>query len=334
MFGFSPFRGKQTAPPPPPPRASPQPTTSAPHVAAPPSPVYVRAAALTYVTAPYPSDSTEGIFEALLLLAAGKVNANGSSTESRADAGGWLARAWRHVTDYSAAHLLKARQEDFLAAFSRQLELNPAEESNVVMVSCHCFIVSNGELVFGTLYATNCGLYFCAAAVPAAANAGAERAETGLASSDAEPAAEGMEFIKERVLFTDMASFLPSIFLEQKDRAPPFVQGVPSAVVAPTALQVFTVRRSTVIQFVGLHEVVVKPPRKAAAERERAGVDAAQDAPCTDVVRKTEHLLITELPPSLDTLKVCALLWRLWAERLNELGLPLEHPAARYAEPH
>lgn len=286
-------------------------------------PVYQRAAALTYFTAPYPSDSTNDILEVLLSLAADKVDVTGSSLDSRVSSSGWLGRAWKQVTDYKAAQAVKTRQDDFLTAFSRQLELNPTEESSVVMVSCHCFVVSNGKLDFGTLYVTNCGLYFCAATVQAAANANAEKA------------AEGVELIKERVLFTDMASFLPSIVLAQKDSsAPPFIQGIPSGVVAPTALQVFTVRQSTIVQFVGLHDVVVRPPRKSAAEREKAGADAVQDAPCTDVVRKHEYALIDELPSNLDTIKFCALLWRLWTERLNELGLPLENPAARYAEPH
>ncbi|KPI86716.1 hypothetical protein ABL78_4232 [Leptomonas seymouri] len=293
------------------------------------SPVYLRAAALTYLTAPYPSDNMEGLFEALLLLAADKA---GSGAVGRADAGNWFKRAWKRVTDSSAAYLLKARQEDFIDAFSRQLELYPAEETRVVMLSCHCLIVSNRRLCFGTLYATNCGLYFCAATAHAARNASGERAETASTSSAdscaAEPAAGGMELIKERVLFTDIASFLPSIFLEQKNNAPPFIQGVPSGMVAPTALQVFTVRQSTVIQFIHLHDVVVKPPGRP------TGAGGAQDAPCTDVVRKQEHALIHELPSNLDTFKFCALLLRLWGGRLQGLGLPLGHPAAAYAAPH
>lgn len=341
MFLISRFGKKQVSlgsPPPPgsPPLPSSADTAQRDDASAPR--VYQRAAALTYHTAPYPSDNLEGVFEALLLLAADKVDVNGASVDTGLQAGGWLGRAWRHVTDRTAAHRLQSRQADFLAAFSRQLELNPAEESNVVMVSCHCFVVSNGKLHFGTLYATNCGLYFCAAAIEVARSASVESAENGSGSSAdsraPEPLVDGMEFIKERVLFTDTASFLPSIFLEQKGNAPPYIQGVPNGVVAPNALQAFTVRCSRVIQFVGLHDVVVKPPRRKAAEREKSATDAVQDAPCTDVVHKREHALIEQMPSNLDTFKFCALLWRLWRERLTELDLPLENPAARYADPH
>jgi hypothetical protein len=338
MFFFSSFGQKKAASPPP----SPNPQ---PHVAAAKEkfnaahvpPLYQRSAALTYYSAPYPVDSTEGIFEAFLLLAADKIDVNGSSAKYRTEPHSWWGRAWKRVADYSAIQLLKTRQADFLAAFSRQLELNPSEESSVVMVSCHSHIVSNGELYFGTLYATNCGLYFCAAPVQATANSNTVKSEMEPASSQgssAEAAPAEPELIKERVLFTDMASFLPSIALEQKDGAPPFIQGIPSGVVAPNALQVFTVRHSTVVQFVGLQDVVVKPPRKAAAERNKSEADAVQDASCTDVVRRRECALIEGLPSSMSTLKFCALLWRLWTNRLNGLGMPLKNPAARYAEPH
>lgn len=335
MFLVSRFGKKQVSVGSPPPTASPE---ALQHEQAPAPRVYQRAAALTYLTAPYPSDHLESLFDALLLLAADKIDVNGAAVDTSGRSGGWLGRAWRHVTDRSAAHRRQSRQEDFLAAFSRQLELNPAEESSVVMVSCHCFIVSKGKLHFGTLYATNCGLYFCAATVEAAHRATLESAENGSTSSGdsgaPEPVVEGMEFIKERVLFTDMASLLPSIFLEQKGNAPPYIQGVPSGAVAPNALQVFTVCHSTVIQFVGLHEVMVKPPQQKAGDKEKPGADAVQDAPCTDVVHKREHALIEALPSNQDTFKFCALLGRLWRERLNELGRPLENPAARYADPH
>ncbi|TPP49917.1 hypothetical protein CGC21_29415 [Leishmania donovani] len=279
---------------------------------------FSRAAALTYRTAPHPSDSTDGVFEALLMLAADRLNPNGeamkensSSGASHSKKGSWFGRAWRHVVDYATNNLLKMRQADFLNAFSRQLEVNPAEESSTVMVSCQCFIVSGGKLRFGSLFATNCGF-----------SAGLRGAE------------DEVEYIKERILFTDVASLLPSIFLEQNGTATPFIQGIPNGVVAPTALQVFTVQLSTVLQFLHLHNVGVKRPKRSAAEAEKGGAGAVQEAPCIDVVQKHEFNLVCELPPSLDTLKFCALLWRLWAQRLHDLGRPLEHPAVHYAEPH
>ncbi|KAG5480003.1 hypothetical protein LSCM1_06423 [Leishmania martiniquensis] len=301
-----------------------------------------RAAVLTYYTAPYPSDSIDGIFEALLMLAADRLDANGavmreqrSSRASRDEKGSWLGRAWKHVVKYASSNLAQMRQAAFLNAFSRQLELNPAEESSIVMVSCQGFIISYGKRHFGSLFATNCGLYFCSCepeVAPAAAVAAASNESSNNSTGNG---VEGdVEDIKERVLFTDVASLLPSISLEQKETAAPFIQGIPSGVVAPTALQVFTVQLSTVLQFVGLHEVAVKQPKKLAVEAERGGGDTVQDAPCTDVVQKREFNLICELPRHLDTLKFCALLWRLWALRLHQLGRPLENPAVQYAEPH
>ncbi|CAG9573152.1 conserved hypothetical protein [Leishmania major strain Friedlin] len=304
---------------------------------------FSRAAALTYRTAPHPSDSTDGVFEALLMLAADRLDPNGeamkensSSGASRSKKGSWLGRAWRHIMDYATNNLLKMRQADFLNAFSRQLEVNSAEESSTVMVSCQCFIVSGGKLHFGSLFATNCGLYFCSCA-PEAAPAAAAAAESdagATSSADHRGADDEVEYIKERILFTDVASLLPSIFLEQDGTATPFIQGIPNGVVAPTALQVFTVQLSTVLQFLNLHNVAVKRPKRSAAEAEKNGAGAVQEAPCIDVVQKHEFNLVCELPPSLDTLKFCALLWRLWAQRLHDLGRPLEHPAVHYAEPH
>ncbi|KAG5480390.1 hypothetical protein LSCM4_06156 [Leishmania orientalis] len=301
-----------------------------------------RAAVLTYHTAPYPSNSIDGIFEALLMLAADRLGPNGevvkektSNRTSRAEKGGWLGRAWKHVVSYTSSNLLQIRQAAFFNAFSRQLELNPAEESSIVMVSCQCFIVSDGKMRFGSLFATNCGLYFCSCE-PQAAPAATTAAEANASSnSSADNRVEGeVDYIKERVLFTDVASLLPSISLEQKGTIAPFIQGIPSGVVAPTALQVFTVQLSTVLQFVGLHKVAVKRPTRSAAEAERGSGDTGQDAPYTDVVQKREFNLICELPCNLDTLKFCALLWRLWAQRLHQLGRPLENPAVHYAEPH
>lgn len=295
---------------------------------------YRRAAALTYHTAPCPSDSTECVFEALLTLAADRLDANGeairdgaavtaaaSSSTAQVERGTWLGRAWRFAVDYTSKSFLAARQDAFLEAFSRQLELNPAEETSTVMMSCECYLVSGGQLHLVTLFATNCGLYFCTPNVA-----------TTAAPSEESDADDG---IKDRALFTDVASLLPSIFLPQRDEtAAPFIQGIPSGVVAPTALQVFTVRLSTVLQFVALHNVAVKPPGKPTAEAERSGAESMHEALCTDVVRKREYNLICELPPNLDTLKFAALTERLLTQRLHEPGRPLEHPAARYAEPH
>ncbi|KAI5686750.1 hypothetical protein MNV84_03402 [Leishmania braziliensis] len=301
-----------------------------------------RAAVLTYRTAPHPNDSIEGIFEALLMLAADQLDPNGEARESsrssasRAEKRGWLGRAWRHVVNYASSDLWQMHQADFLKAFSRQLELNPAEESSTVMVSCQCFMVSGGKLHFGSLFATNCGLYFCSC-TPETALAAATAAEYDASSNttaDSGDAEDEIEYIKERILFTDVASLLPSISLEQHGTVTPFIQGIPSGVVAPTALQVFTVQLSTVLQFVDLHKVAVKQPKKFAAEAKRFSDDTVQDAPCTDVVQKCEYNLVCKLPPNLETLKFCALLWRLWTQRLHELGRPLENPAAHYAEPH
>ncbi|GET88141.1 hypothetical protein, conserved [Leishmania tarentolae] len=302
-----------------------------------------RAAVLTYRTAPHPSDSINSIFEALLMLDADRLVPNGervkehnSTDVPRAKKDSWFRSAWRHVMSYTTSDLLQMRQADFLNTFSRQLEVNPAEESSTVMVSCQCFIVSGGSLRFGTLYATNCGLYFCSCR-PEAAPATVAAANSHVhwnSSTDSGGAKGEVEYIKERVLFTDVASLLPSIVLEQNGTALPFIQGIPNGVVTPTALQVFTVQLSTVLQFVGVRSVAVKRPQRSIAEPERVGAGAVQEAPCIDVVQKHEFKPVCELPPRLDTLKLCALLWRLWAQRLHDLGRPLENPAAHYAEPH
>ncbi|KAK7195572.1 hypothetical protein NESM_000485600 [Novymonas esmeraldas] len=306
---------------------------------------YHRAAALTYRIAPYPSDSIDGVLEALLALAADKRDPTGGKLGNTADtaqgaaSATWLSRAWGHVVGSPMSHLLQARQSTFVEAFSRQLELHPAQESSTVMASCQCSIVSNGNLHPGLLFATNCALYFCSStteSTPAAVSAATSPGATLSSSApgrDGE-AEEGTHYIKERVLFTDIASVLPSIALEQHGTTTPFIQGIPSGVVAPTALQVFTVQLSTVLQFVGLHNVAVKPARRSAADAARESGDAPPSAPCTDVVRRGEDGLVHALPPHLDTLKFSALVFRLWATRLRELGRPLEHPAAQYAQPH
>ncbi|KAG5506446.1 hypothetical protein JKF63_05949 [Porcisia hertigi] len=308
------------------------------------APHFRRVAALTYRTAPSPSDGTNDIFEAVLMLAENQLDPDaevmrenkGGSSASRLEKATWLGRAWRHVVNYTSKNLAQTRQADFLNAFSRQLELNPAEESSTVMVSCQCSIVSGGELRLGSLFATNCGLYFCSRIpeVEPPADTATKSDANANRPKDKGSAQDEPDYIKERVLFTDVASLLPSIFLNQNGTTTPFIQGIPNGVVAPTALQVFTVRLSMVLQFVDLHTVAVKRPEKSAPETVKSRSDTMQDAPCTDVVRKREFNLIGELPPKLDTLKFCALLSRLWARRLHELGRPLENPTTQYADPH
>lgn len=290
---------------------------------------YRRAETLTYQVAPYPFEAANEVFEAMMMMSLDRANqANGGRLPGP---DGWLSRAWKGVKQYARRQNCDKRQASFADTFSRQLELNPREEWDVVMVSCYCFMISSGRLHCGILYATNCGIYFCSALESMDSGSDDETDRQGRATA----AKAGVELLKDRLLFSDVASILPSVHLQQNDELPPFLMGVPSAIVTPTALQVFTVKDRQVVQFVGIHNVVLKPP-EANTTAAAPGTETPPTPPppphSVDVLSHSEFELALGLPRALDTLKFCAVLWRLWSQRLEALGLPLENANAQYAE--
>lgn len=437
---------------------------------------YLSAAALTYAVAPYPSiEASNNVFRMITMETVADRRAPDGSQVPSSTLRSFFSSAVANVKSMYYGHAVATRQAELMEHFRPQLLAN-RYDTQVVIMSASCVLLSLGQPNCGTLYATNCGLYFCTDNV--------EDYETsGLSAREARgPEVDGRESIKEHIDFTTVASILPSVCLQQRkvrqrrprvprarvdplryrnndrsdntstssandedlhsspymrgrggpgfqsgssggggpgtststaaskggrsflrrlggffSRRPrepvrprdageddsddddeeeeageepvilPFIMGVPSAMVPPDALQVFTVDPPQIFQFLHISNVVMPEPSvmgayygvgrsggRGGGERsfddsdEDGDVNASEEAETSEealgsVPSKVTHVLgqsefeaVRSMPASLQTLVACTVILRLWENRmLKELRKPsLLHPKVTYASPH
>lgn len=312
---------------------------------------YVSAVTLAYEVAPYPMDNDAAFLSVL--------HSSQESLHTATLSGGWLSRAWRHVSQIALDGSAGARQAAFERSFAHQLEAY-ADEPRVVLVSARCALLSLGQPHWGTMYLTNGGLYFSTSGssgdddlhscsrpeehrVDPSLTFSTEELVDGNVSETRHHACTRVEHIKEYVRFSDIASMLPSIVLNQRGETPQlYIQGVPSIIVAPTALQIFTAKPRCILHLIHISSVVMRPPEPKPCD---ANSTLASNAPtksteikkCASVhhvLSHSEYRVARTLPKELDGLKLTSLAWRLWKDHLKRLGLPLQRPDVQYADPH
>ncbi|EPY16827.1 hypothetical protein STCU_10961 [Strigomonas culicis] len=168
---------------------------------------------------------------------------------------------------------------------------------------------------------------------------------------------DGREVIKDWVPMADVASLLPSVYFPlriPKEAAPAdphadsahghtsedqyyyydggfYFQGIPHLLVRPSALQLFARQSRQLYQFIGMHSVVIKPPKRVRhasssppSPRQAGGVGGgtAVDLPSAaaavsdgDVITWEEYTVLKELDGAYAAFIVCVLAGRLWAQQ-------------------
>ncbi|ORC89008.1 uncharacterized protein TM35_000142190 [Trypanosoma theileri] len=291
------------------------------------------AATLTYTVAPHPF-SYKNVFEALLSFTP-------PTSGGREKSKGWWSAFW----DGAEQRRIKISVGNFTEKFSRQLEL----ANSYVVVSANCSLLSEGKPVSGVVWATSHGLYFRSFALDNSKennnNNSNERSISSSSYSHLNPGNseeldsedennnKGMDVwgddasaIREFIPFRDIVALLPSLVLPTREEAPPYVMGIPNAIVTPNAIQVFTVSPKQIFQFVYIRKVTVVPPSSSKSGREEMG--------SLPILRQHEYDVMKKFHSSLDALVFCVLAERLWEARLEELKIPLLRDGVNYASPH
>lgn len=288
---------------------------------------------------------------------------------------GWLSRAWRTLCTFQGDQRLASRQADFALHFSRQMEQHASTDDGVVLVSARAAVLSMGQPVRGTLYVTRCGLYFACDIATASApteHAGQlsnptpqplDQNDDGVSDADGDggtraapepcgqrPPARDEASLKEFVDYLRMAAVLPSVCFPARSSAATvsapvdsfYLEGVPSPVVAPNAIQIFAAHPNQIYQFICIFDVAVAPPSVAVAavstsrrsspspqvlpNATTTGTIAASDAHFTEA----EYCIVRKVAAHVQPLVLCIVLHRLMLAARRHC---LQEPSFDYVGP-